>query len=40
MTTTPAIPQPGLVHRILGSPPVRVLLLWFVLVLFMSMNTV
>jgi membrane protease YdiL (CAAX protease family) len=38
-TPTSAIPQPRLVHRILGSPPVRVLLLGFILVMFMSMNT-
>lgn len=31
--------QPKLAHRILGSPPARVLLLGFILVLFMSLNT-
>ncbi len=38
-TTTSAIPLPRLVHRILGSPPVRVLLLGFILLMLMSLNT-
>jgi membrane protease YdiL (CAAX protease family) len=39
MMTTPANTQPKLAHRILSSPPARVLLLGFILVLFMSLNT-
>lgn len=39
MTTSPANTQPKLVHRILVSPPARVLLLGFILVMFMSLNT-
>jgi len=39
MPTTPANPQRRLAHRILGSPPARVLLLGFILVLMMSLNT-
>lgn len=39
MMTTPASPQPTLAHRILGSPPARVLLLGFILVLMMTLNT-
>jgi len=39
MTTTPANPQPNLALRILRSPPARVLLLGFILVLFMTLNT-
>ena len=38
MTTPPNTP-PGLVRRILGSPPARVLLLGFVLLLMMSLNS-
>jgi uncharacterized protein len=38
MTTPPNTP-PGLVRRILGSPPARVLLLGFVLLLMMGLNT-
>jgi membrane protease YdiL (CAAX protease family) len=37
--TTPASTQPTLAHRILNSPPARVLLLGFILVLMMSLNT-
>lgn len=37
--TTPVPAQPRLAHRILGSPPARVLVLGFVLVLLMTMNT-
>jgi len=37
--TTPENTQPKLAHRILSSPPARVLLLGFILVLFMSLNT-
>jgi membrane protease YdiL (CAAX protease family) len=36
--TTPASTQPTLAHRILGSPPSRVLLLGFILVLMMTLN--
>lgn len=39
MTTTPANPQPNLALRILSSPPARVPLLGFILVLFMTLNT-
>jgi len=39
MIKTPANTQPGLVHRILGSPPARVLLLGFIFVLMMTLNT-
>jgi len=39
MMKTPANTQPKLAHRILSSPPARVLLLGFILVLFMSLNT-
>ena len=39
MMTTPENTQPKLAHRILSSPPARVLLLGFILVLFMSLNT-
>lgn len=31
--------QPTLAHRVLGSPPVRILVLGFILVLMMSLNT-
>lgn len=37
--TTPANAQPKLAQRMLSSPPVRVLLLGFILLLFMSLNT-
>jgi membrane protease YdiL (CAAX protease family) len=36
--TTPSRTQPGLAHRVLGSPPARVLLLGFILLLMMSLN--
>lgn len=39
MTTTPASSQPNLALRILSSPPARVLLLGFILLLFMGLNT-
>jgi membrane protease YdiL (CAAX protease family) len=39
MTASPANTPPKLAHRILSSPPVRVLLLGFILLLFMSLNT-
>jgi membrane protease YdiL (CAAX protease family) len=39
MMTTPASTQPTFAHRILSSPPARVLLLGFILVLMMSLNT-
>lgn len=39
MTTTPVNPQPNLALRILSSPPARVLLLGFILVLLMALNT-
>lgn len=39
MMTPPASTQPTLAHRVLGSPPARVLLLGFILVLMMSLNT-
>jgi uncharacterized protein len=39
MMTTPETTQPKLVARILSSPPARVMLLGFILVLFMSLNT-
>lgn len=39
MMTTPASTPPTLAHRILGSPPARVLLLGFILVLMMTLNT-
>jgi membrane protease YdiL (CAAX protease family) len=39
MTTTPSNTVPGLARRILRSPPVRVVLLGFVLVVMMSLNT-
>jgi len=39
MMTTPASTQPAFAHRILSSPPARVLLLGFILVLMMSLNT-
>jgi uncharacterized protein len=35
---TPQNPQPGIANRVLGSPPARVLLLGFILVMFMSLN--
>jgi membrane protease YdiL (CAAX protease family) len=38
MTTLPDT-QPGLVRRILGSPPARILVLGFVLLLMMSLNS-
>lgn len=38
MKTQPSTP-PGLVRRILGSPPARVLLLGFILLMMMSLNT-
>lgn len=38
MTTQP-IPHPGLLRRLLASPPARVLLLGFVLLLMMGLNT-
>jgi hypothetical protein len=37
--TTPTHTQPGLARRILGSPPVRVLLLGFILLLMMGLNS-
>ena len=37
--TTPTHTQPGLARRILGSPPVRVLLLGFILLLLMGLNS-
>jgi len=37
--TTPANTQPKLAHRILSSPPARILLLGFILVLMMTLNT-
>lgn len=37
--TTPGNTQPTLARRILSSPPARVLLLGFILVLFMTLNT-
>jgi uncharacterized protein len=39
MTTTPENTLPNLAQRILASPPARVLLLGFILVLFMSLNS-
>ena len=39
MTTTAEHMPPQLAQRILGSPPVRVLLLGFILVLFMTLNS-
>jgi uncharacterized protein len=39
MMTTPETTQLKLAHRILRSPPARVLLLGFILVVFMSLNT-
>lgn len=39
MMSTPENAQPRLAHRILSSPPARVLLLGFILVLFMTLNT-
>lgn len=37
--TTPSPAQPGLARRILSSPPARVLLMGFILVLMMGMNS-
>lgn len=37
--TSSASAQPTLAHRILGSPPVRIVVLGFILVLMMSLNT-
>jgi len=37
--TSPASAQPKLAQRILSSPPARVVLLGFILVMFMSLNT-
>jgi uncharacterized protein len=37
--TTPANHRPGLVRRLLASPPARVLLLGFILLLMMSLNS-
>lgn len=37
--TSSASAQPTLAHRVLGSPPVRILVLGFILVLMMSLNT-
>ncbi len=39
MMTTPPHTPPGLARRIAGSPPARVLLLGFILLLMMSLNT-
>ncbi|MFM2450904.1 MAG: hypothetical protein RIS44_3354 [Pseudomonadota bacterium] len=39
MTTPPTNPQRPLAQRILSSPPARILLLGFILVLMMSLNT-
>lgn len=37
--TTPSKPQPGVLRRLLGSPPARVLVLGFILLLMMSLNS-
>lgn len=39
MMTTPVYTQPSITQRILSSPPARVALLGFILVLMMTLNT-